>query len=236
MFKFLDRLRKSQKEIWDILRLLSVSRHTLRVEVENSLERFRSRLVLGDGTVLIARPPQPAFDLTPGSHIRVLLPGADRRELRLEVLDSRLNMGQETMAFVCKPSRRQIPSRRIHDRYSVRRYRNLLLWVKGRTYRDVRLRIEGERFRVVDVSVTGCRVILPSARSQQLLPVGQVVRGAELTVGTRMTIYLNRVVAHSLNGQMIGCEFEINRDGLSEQYMKRLIASLDKKENDRRAY
>jgi hypothetical protein len=234
MFTILGKLRKSQREMWEILKFLSSSGDRIRVEIENSLERFTSRLVVSKGAVFIDRPPQPTFDMTPGSHIRVLLPGADRRELRLRVLDSRMNIGPQTMAFVCKPAR-QIPTRRIHDRYSVRRYRNLRLWVAGRRYRNVRLRIEDESFRVVDVSVSGCRVILTSAQSQQLLPLGEVIRRAELTVGSRMTIHLERVIPRCLNGHMVGCEFVISRDGLSDPYMKRLIASLDKKEKDRRA-
>lgn len=223
MFKFLGGLRQSHKELWEALEYLSLSRTPIQVEIENSLERFTSQLVIREGEVLIARPTRPSLDLTAGSHIRVLLPGPERRELRLQVRVSRQHLGQGSLAFVCKLSRRQIPTRRIHDRYSVRRYRNL------------HLVINGERFRIVDICVAGCKVILSGAQNRQLLAAGEEIRGADVTIGVRVTIHLEWAVPRSRSGRMVGCEFEVRPDGLSSRYMTRLIASLDKKEKDRRA-
>ncbi len=223
MFRFLGGLRHGSKEVWEALDRLSLSKTPVQVEIEKSLERFTTQLVVDKDQVIIARPTRPSLDLAAGSHIRVLLPGSERRELRLQVLVSRQHLGQGLLAFVCKPSRRQIPTRRIHERYSVRRYRNLHLVIKG------------ERYRIVDICVAGCKVILTGTQSRELLSAGEEIHGADVTVGFRVTIHLEWAVPRNRAGRMIGCEFEVRRDGLSDRYINRLVASLDKKEKDRRA-
>jgi hypothetical protein len=221
MFKFLGGVAREQKELWDMLEHLSLSKAPIRVEIENSLERFTSHLALSKGAVVITRPSAPTLELTAGSHVRARLPGKERRELRLQVVVSRMKLGEAT-AFVCKPTRRQVPSRRADDRYNVRRYKNL------------RLGLDGERFRIVDISVSGCKLILASTQSRQLLPLGEDLRSADLTVGSRVTMHLELLIPRSRNGRLVGCEFEISRDGVSDKTLERLITSLDKKEKDRR--
>lgn len=222
MLKFLEGLRSNQAEVWLALEYAALSHQPVRVEVENSLERFVSHLAVSNGTVMLSRPPRPTLDLSPGSFVRARLPGDEPRELRLQVVVSRMATRSGGTAFLCRPSRRQLPTRRMTDRYSVRRYSNL------------RLALGDQRLRVLDVSLTGCKVFLNPLQGQIVLPIGQEIHSADLNVGSRITMQLDRLIPRSHTERTVGCEFEVSRDGTSDQYLARLIASLDKKEKDRR--
>lgn len=210
-------LQASPTDVWELLEHLSLNQAPIRVEIENSLEHFVSHVAIKEGWVVIVRPPRPTLDVSPGRHIRLRLPGAERRDLRLEVALSHKALGQGVAAFVCKPSRQQAPTRRQYDRYSVRRYRN------------VRLKMGATRFRVLDISLSGCKFLLNAWGSQRPIALGVPIYYAHLIVESQMTIQLGKLIPRSHYHRLVGCEFEVAPDSESSRALGVLVAALERK-------
>jgi PilZ domain len=223
LLKMLDHMMHGPNDTWATLETLAISREPIRIEIENSLERFTSPVSISKGAVVFARPERDTLHVSAGDHIRAFLPGKNgRRELRLEVLAAKMRTGHGRLALMCKPSPRIVARRRAADRYNVRRYSNLLL------------SLEGDQFRVVDISTNGCKVILTPMQTQGKFPLGDTLWYSALKLGATTTMRLEALVPRSHAGRMIGCEFKVRRDDDSAETLQKLIASLDKAQ-DRRA-
>jgi hypothetical protein len=219
--KMMDFVR-GPNELWETLESLAISREPVRIEIENSLQRFTSQVAIAKGQVVFMRPEKDTLQVSAGDHVRAMLPGADKRELRLEVVAARMRLGAKGVGLMCKPAPRIVVRRRAADRYNVRRYSNIIL----------HLREDG--FRIADLSQLGCKLVLTPVQTQALFPVGDVIRVATLAWGENTTMRLERLIPRSHAGRMIGCEFAVRRDGESETSLQKLISSLDKAQ-DRRA-
>jgi hypothetical protein len=222
LLKMIDHLMHGPNDLWATLESLAVSRAPVRIEIENSLERFTSRVALSKDSVVFQRPERDTLRVQAGDHIRAFLPGDKAQELRLEVVAARMKLAQGGLALQCKPSARIVSRRRAVDRYNVRKYSNL------------HLTFDGEQFRVIDISAKGCKLMLTPMQSQGRFPVGDQIWYAALQLGQDTTMRLDRLIPRNHAGRMIGCEFQVKRTDASDVTLTRLIASLDKAQ-DRRA-
>ncbi len=215
--KWMEGLLGGAEDPLELLADLSREKTPVRIEVENSPLRFDSQLSLKKGNVVIAKPLRVSQELTAGCFVRVRIPGKGKRQMRLEVTTPHFNLASGNAVFICKAPEGEVTSRRRDDRFDVRRFNNLNLILSNR------------EFRLVDFSPQGFKVQLSSTVMQQEFPIGLNLRTAYLRMGPKAKVNFERVVPRTIiNGTMVGCEFEVQQDGISEHNLTHLLNSLAK--------
>lgn len=183
-------------------------------ELEFTQIRFRSRLTLQDGQVVVAEPIGLKGVLTPESHVRVRLPDRQDEEIRLKIVVPHADSGDGSAAFICSAPDGPVKSMRTGDRYSVKH--------------DDRLRLEWRRhvFPLVDLSLSGLRIVLPASQTHQDLPIGHNLGAANLMFDAEVWVRLGQVIPRNRQERTIGCEFKMVMDPVSQQNLIALVESL----------
>jgi hypothetical protein len=216
MANLLGRWLPKSNPAWKSLEDLAISHVPVRIEMERLLDRFLSPVTVLQNNVVFVHPNGPdttRVHVDAGDFMRVLLPGDEKLELRMEVTETKMMDGRGDLAIYSRPVQKLEAPRRRVDRYNVRRFGNL------------KLELDGEQFRLLDLSSRGCKIAITPFQSRRRLPVGSVIRVAVLSAGQH-EMSLERLVPRTHIDDTIGCEFRVRRDGMSDLVLSRLLATL----------
>jgi hypothetical protein len=186
----------------------------VQFEIEKTQIRFRSRITLKDGQVIVVRPPGLNGMLTAKSSVRVRLPDRPGEEVRLKVVVPHADVGTGSEVFICAAPDAPIKNRRAADRYSVAHDDRLQLELKG------------EIFNLTDFSVRGLRIALSPSQIRLDLPIGHNLGSATLKFGADVWIRLEQLIPRYRQWNLIGFEFKIAKDEVSAQNTIALIDAL----------
>ncbi len=216
--KWLQNIFGGREDATLTLNLLHRNRTPVLVEIERSLLRFKSLLTLRDKAVVIAKPAEYQDALKTGDHVRIRWSGAERHEMRLEVVHPHVNLPNGHAGFVCRVHEPITQPRRNHERYDVSRFSNLTA------------EIGGGQFRLLDLCESGCRLALAGNTSQIRIAQGHEMHQATLWVGSGAKVELSRLMPLSEGSGFIGCAFEVKQDGKSPQVLAQVIHSVEEKQ------
>jgi hypothetical protein len=218
---WLGGILKGASDPMELLADLARNKTSVRIEVEGTLIKFNSQIMLRKGTVVVGKPVGLKEGLSAGSYVRLRRPSGPRRELRLKVQTPHFNLTSGNAVFICEAPEAEVAARRESERFDVARYNNLRL-VQG-----------SEEFRLADVSSRGFKVLTGGRQAQQHFPLGRELQAAHIMLGANARVDLQRVVPRSHHGAYVGCEFTVSREGASERYLNHLLSSLTKAESQR---
>jgi hypothetical protein len=214
----------SHAEVAPIRALLNVAtkKSLVRVHIENTQVRFTSKInIRHNGSVIVSKPLGLNGHLVTGSHVRLRVPDGEKLDLRLEVLNSHLNLSDGRTAFVCRAPEELTRCRRQAERFDTMRYTNL------------RLLMDGELFRLVDLSATGFKVYLVGTQGPYLFPLGRELRACRIVLGEDAAVNLLRVIPRNYYPGMVGCAYQINSDSASERFHRHMLESMSRSESSR---
>lgn len=197
-----------------ILESLALLSTPVLFEIEQTKIRFRSRITLEDGKVIVAKPNGLNGSLTAESSLRLRLPDRPGDEVRLKVVVPHADPGTGTPVFICEAPEGPIKNKRSADRYSVLHDDRL------------QLKLKGQIFQLADVSLNGLRIALSSSQTQHGLPIGHNLGGAKLMFGAEVWVRLEELIPRNRQGRLIGCELKIVKDDVSTQNMIALVDAL----------
>lgn len=221
LWKSLMGSEASAKELADVLAQIDSEKSPIRVEIEGSPVRFRSRLVVKNDTVVVAKPNGLREGIEAGTVVRFRLPNNSAREVLLEVHTPHFNLSSGNAVFLCKvPDSRIANAKRKTERYNVSRYANLHFVIPARA----------RVFRVVDVCMTGCKLLASLAEAQAYFPVGEPMEDSHLRIGKEAKVEFKVITPRSHHRNSVGCEFTVKDDGPSLSYMEHLLNTLEKAE------
>lgn len=225
LLRFLSRTRGEEEALRSLLIRLDREKTPVRVEIENTLTRFNTRMVLRGHTVVVARPQAVGHLLEQGTMVRFKVPGDADREVRMEVVTPHYNLSSGSPVFLCK-----IPTKfaangaqRASERFNTSRFNNIMLVVPEHKW----------KYRVLDLSLTGCKVHSRTGDLKTEFPIGHRVGDGYLQLGDRVRVDLDYVVPRSYQGAAVGLEFGITQSGPSKRYLTHLLQSLERKDNER---
>ncbi|MFI5400373.1 MAG: hypothetical protein ACHQZQ_04905 [SAR324 cluster bacterium] len=184
------------------------------VEIEFTQIRFRSKIALRDGQVIVAKPSGLKGVLTAESYIRMRVPDGHGEEIRLRIVAPDADAGDGSSAFICRPAEGPVISKRAADRYSVAHDERLRLDLKGRV------------FPLVDVSLKGLRISLPAAQTYLDLPIGHNLGPGNLMFGAEVWVRIGQLIPRNRQERTIGCEFKALMDDMSLNNLMALVDSL----------
>lgn len=183
-------------------------------EIEFTLIRFRSRIALQEGQVVVAKPIGLKGVLTAESHVRMRVPDRQGEEIRLRIVAPDADSADGSPAFICRAAEGPVVSRRAADRYSVAHDERLRLELKGRV------------FPLVDVSLTGLRFSLPAAQTHHDLPIGHNLGPGNLMFGAEVWVRIGQLIPRNRQERTLGCEFKALMDDMSLHNLMALVDSL----------
>lgn len=208
-----------------ILAELNRGKDLIKVEVESTGARFRSRVLLRSGAVVLTYPQHLEKVMKVGRWVRLRPSDQDAHELRLEISSARyggsgemaVELGQ--MSLLCKiPGAVTEESKRQHDRLSTTQFKDLRLEMAGHPM----------AYRILDLSQGGLRILLPEEEEQPLFQNGKTLaRNATIHLGAKARVVLVRVVCRYCEKTWAGLEMEVDPEGTSQKmldiFLNRLI-------------
>lgn len=219
------KLKKSEdKEVVKTLNMLERHQTPVRVEIEGAQIRFNTIISIKRGMVIIAKPSGLIQELKTGGLVRMKIPEADARELRLEIITPNFNLTSGSAVFLCKiPHEFAEGARRSSERYNTTRFNNLLIKVEE---------LESG-FRILDLSIAGCRVQHQSTAIAKLFPLGTDLAPAEIMLGSKVRVLLATLIPKMHAGTAVGLEFQVSPQGSNKKFLQHLLISLEKAEDER---
>jgi hypothetical protein len=206
-----------QREVESALARIDHKQDVVRLELERTLIRFNTRLSVRRGAVVVAKPPALGAQLAAGTIVRLHLPGAPPREIRLEVATPHFNLSNNQAAFLCKmPTGFAEPSQRKKERYDTARYQNLRLALPGH-----------EEFRVLDICESGCRALTPYRQPAERLPRSERFGDGQLAIGKNVRVSLAVVTPRSYHGKAVGVAYSVDPGGDNRKLLHHLLKSLE---------
>ncbi len=221
---FLGFSNQEEKEVVKTLQMLERQRTPVRIEVETTRIRFNTIISIKRGMVVIAKPSGLQQELKTGGGVRMKIPEADAREVRLEIITPNFNLTNGASVFLCKmPTQFAGGARRSSERYDTSRFNNLKLGLS-----DV-----DQQFKLVDISLGGCRIKTGSGVAKRLFPIGKEILTASIVLGANVSVTLNTIVPRMHSESGVGLEFKVSQDGSHMKYLQHLLLSLAKTEDER---
>jgi len=207
----------SSKRAMDVLVQLQTDKTTLAMEIEGTPQRFRSRLLLKDDQVVLAKPTGTELTLSVGSIVRFRIPEDPDHDLRLEVFAPHVNLASGNAVFLCRiPSGGPATARRHTLRHGLAHLSNVLLVMPSRT----------REFRLTDISYRGCRIVVSASEAQSYFPVGRELSNMHVQIGAKAQVELAAITPRAHGKNFVGCEFNVKDEGTSQVYLGRLIEKL----------
>jgi hypothetical protein len=201
-------------DYWALVEL-TFTKTPVRVQIDQTLIRFKAQLaVQPDGKVVIRKPFGLNGYLASGTCVRLRIPGAEKREVRLEVLVSDQIRSTGELEFVCKPLESLLQCRRTHDRFDTSEHAHLGVVIGG------------TRLQLFDISERGFRAGPASALSPETIMLGREIPEVRLELGWDAQIRFARVVPRNFREFAIGFEFVPETDRASERYLRHLLDTL----------
>ena len=199
-----------------VLKRLTADRTPVRVEIEQKLLRFTTRLKVRQEVVLVGKPQGLEAPLGRDDSVRFKIPWDPAHEVRMAIALPHLNLSNGMGAFCCKtPEGHAAAVQRHADRFSTRRFRNLHLEVP-----DL-----GEGFPIVDLSAAGCRIAAERGL-QRALRLNRHFRKALIRLGDNLRVELVRLIPRVHLGEMVGLEFFVDRSSEHHGRLRLLLGSL----------
>lgn len=218
-----DWFQKPQRRPDALLRGLVKRRAQVVVEIEHLNLRFHTFLALKGRHAVVARPRQLEKEIRAGSWLRIYHPGLLDAGFRLRIINPRFLLGNGNTVIVADlPDALVEPNRRQQPRHDTARFGGLGLM----------LPLQSLRFPVLDLSPRGCRLRVERGIPVDVLPPGQLVPDAFLSVGRRF-VRLQYVTPRVHAGDAVGCAFEVAQDGRSPYLLEHFIKRLDREERER---
>ena len=201
-----------------VLRTLSRDRHTVEMELSSLLVRFKTTLVLRNGTVAVAKPPALEVNLRKGADARFKIPWDKSFEIHLPVAVPHLNLSNGASAFLCKlPEGYAVPVRRRSDRFDTRRFKNLLLEIP-----DLHALLP-----IQDLSASGCRVMAETPHELSALQKTNRLQRGFIQLGNRVHIALVGLAPRMIHGRAVGLEFQVDsRESAHSRRLSLLLGTL----------
>ena len=221
---FLGFSGQEEKEVVKTLQMLERHRTPVRIEIERTRIRFNTIISIRRGMVVIAKPSGLQKELQTGGSVRLKIPEADAREVRLEIITPNFNLTSGASVFLCKmPTQFAGGARRSSERYDTSRFNNLKLGLDEVV----------EQFKLVDISLGGCRIQTSSSAAKRLFPIGKDVAPATIRLGTNVSVALGSLVTRMHSQAAVGLEYKVSTDGNHMKYLQHLLLSLAKTEDER---
>jgi hypothetical protein len=204
--------------------MLERQRTPVRIEIENTRIRFNTIISIKRGMVVIAKPGGVSQELKTGGSVRMKIPEADAREIRLEIITPNFNLTNGASVFLCKiPTQFAGGARRSTERYDTSRFNNLKLGLG---------KVE-QQFKLVDISLGGCRVKTGSGVAKKLFPIGKEILSASILLGANVSVALSTIVPRMHSDSGVGLQYQVSPDGNHMKYLQHLLLSLAKTEDER---
>lgn len=221
---FLGFSNQEQKEVVKTLQMLERQRTPVRIEIENTRIRFNTIISIKRGMVVIAKPSGLNQDLKTGGSVRLKIPEADAREVRLEIITPNFNLTNGASVFLCKmPVQFAGGSRRAAERYDTSRFNNLRLGLA-----DVE-----QQFRLIDISLGGCRIKARSSEARKFFPLEKGITSASILLGANVSVTLSSMVPRMHSDSAVGVQYQVSPEGNNMKYLQHLLLSLAKTEDER---
>lgn len=203
------------------LNQLHKRRSPIRVEVENTLLRFDTKLRVHKSSVVVAKPFRMAHNLEAGDHIRFRLPSAKNRELRLKIRTSHFVLSNGTPVFVCDKPTQFIEGsgRRESYRFNTKKYNNLFLHIPELTW----------KFNILDISKTGCKIYAKNKDFDLDFPQGTRFNNASILLGDHVRLPLDLLAPRMHKFPELGLKFEINPNEHDRKVFTNLMDHLERK-------
>jgi hypothetical protein len=209
----------SAQRALDALERIAEEKATVKVQIEGSQTRFKSRLLLKEGQVVFARPEGIQDGLRIGKFVRFRIPDDPGKEIRLEILAPQVNLASGGSVFVCKaPDTGPMPSKRKADRLGLAHLSNVMLVMP----------MHAREFRLSDISLNGCRVMTTPPEAKTYLPLGKELANVYIQVGSKAKVELETFIPRTHRRNSVGCEFRVKPEGTSHVYLERLIETLER--------
>ena len=210
---------KESKEVQSSLSMLERNKVPVRMEIENSTIRFKTKISIRSATVVVAKPLSLSSGLSKGGTVRFKVPDSDGKEIRMEVVTPHFNLSNGNPVFLCKIPKEFAPSnKRGSMRYNTSKFTNVVLELSD----------YAEKFRIIDLSDSGCKIYVPSKESRAMFPVGKPLEGVRISLGTKVSVNLDGLTPRNHRGQAVGCQIEVAEHGPSRKYLVHLIDSLER--------
>ena len=215
---WLSSASREERAVLRALHDLSDRKMPVRLEVEESGISFFTIVSLRKNALLVARPRSLRGGLEKDAVVRLTLPNHGRKQVRSSVVVPKLKLPMSVKyATICAvPDAFCGVCRRGADRFSTTRFRNLHLQFPD----------QQKTYRIVDMSSGGMRIYTGADTGMLLFEPGNAVENAVLRVGERARIELAQVTSRSQNGQTVGLEMRVRRDGASERFLMNLLNRL----------
>lgn len=221
---FLGFSSQEEREVVKTLQMLERQRTPVRVEIEKTRIRFNTIISIRRGMVVIAKPGGLHKELKTGGSVRLKIPEADAREVRLEIITPHFNLTNGASVFLCKmPTQFAGGARRASERYDTSRFNNLKLGLDKAE----------QQFKLVDISLGGCRIQVTSGVAEQLFPIGKDIAPATIRLGNNVSVALGSLVPRVHSQSAVGMQYQVSSEGNHMKYMQHLLLSLAKTEDER---
>ena len=217
----ISKSKGQEKEVLSALNGLDKNKTPVRIEIENTLVRFNSVLLVRGNTVVVARPYH-LENLMKGSNIRFKFPGDATKELRLEVTTPNFSLTNGTPVFLCDIPKQFLTNEhsRNGDRFNTTRYTNIHLVIPQLKW----------KFRILDLSHSGARVYTKSKELHLEFPLGERFDNTYIQMGKHVKVKLDYLIPRSHRYPTVGLEFIPSPDGNNHLYMTHLLENLEKME------
>ncbi|HEX7929016.1 MAG TPA: PilZ domain-containing protein [bacterium] len=209
----------SQKKAHDILTQWVGDKAVVQVELEGSAARFRSRLLMSEDSIILAKPAElNAKGLAAGVMLRVKGPDDATRELRLEVSAPHVNMSSGNAVIVCRLNNAAVVrTKRKSRRYDVSNRNGVRLVIPQR----------GREFQLSDISDAGCSVATSRMEAETYFPLGDTLHNVRILAGTKTSIEIAALVPRAHKARSVGFAFTLKEDPQSKNNLSRIIQVLE---------
>lgn len=209
----------SQKQTQDVLAELAAERAIVRVEVEGSAARFKTRVFMNEDSVVLGKPAElNAPGLVLGAVLRVSLPDDPERHLRLEVSAPHVNMSSGNAVIMCRlPTAKLVRIKRKSERYDVSNRGGVKLVIPQR----------GREFQLFDISDTGCSVMTSRMEADTYFPVGDTLKNVRIQAGSKTAIEIAELTPRTHRARAVGFAFRVKEDPQSRNNLERIIQVLE---------
>ena len=209
----------SPKQTQDVLTDLAAERTVVRVELEGSAVRFKTRVFLNEDSVVLSKPGAlNAPTLVAGALLRLALPDDRARQLRLEVAAPHVNMSSGNAVILCRlPSAKLVRVKRKSERYDLSNRGGVKLVIPQR----------GREFQLCDISDAGCSVVTSRMEADTYFPVGDTLKNVRIQAGSKTAIEIAELTPRAHRARSVGFAFRLKEDPQSRNNLQRIIQVLE---------
>lgn len=227
MVKLFDVFKKGGDEANKIISRFNEERSKKRVEIENTPYVFYTQPLLHSGAVRIATPNRLEKLVSKGQWLRIRVPGAGRKDLRLQIGSiEHGHMGPKgaglgLFSILCKiPGASVEPSKRASDRFTTVQFKDLVF--------EIFAPVSGA-FQVMDLSLQGLRIQVADPSIIQNLPIGEYFSRGRILLGSKAKVEIKDFIPRAHFADSVGLEIVIDTSSHSRRMFDAFLHSLETK-------